>query len=182
MRVQRLRPKLTAVRLAVVALALAGVAVTPAVAGTPSAALQLDLKLQTLGGKPILGQSPQAVVAVLGRPTVRTQGSRRARFSYGHEDRWSAIVLFRREGGVLRSWSVVLGDRRLHEATLGRPLQLPPLRLQRRLVSGLGMRIVKPYRCAAIGRGDVEFPGTDVRVGFGRVRGEPPYLVLYEAI
>ena len=31
-------------------------------------------------------------------------------------------------------------------------------------------------------RGDVEFPGTDVRVGFGRVRGEPPYLVLYEAI
>jgi hypothetical protein len=41
------------------------------------------------------------------------------------------------------------------------------------------MRVVKPYRCAAICRGDAEFPGSGVRVGFGRERAEPPYLVLY---
>jgi hypothetical protein len=179
MRVQRLRPKLTAVRLAVVAVVLT-FTVTPAIAAAP-AVLQLDLKAQTLGGRAILGQTPRAVVAALGRPKLRTQGPRRARFSYGREDHWTAIVLFRREGGVLRSWSVVLGDRRLREATLGFPLQLPPRRLQSRLVSELGMRIVKAYRCRAICRGDVEAPGTRVRVGFGREPTEPPYLVLYQA-
>lgn len=180
MRIQRLRAELTAGRLAVVAGVLA-FAVTPTTAAGPSAVLRLDLRAQTLGGKPILGRTPRAVVAALGRPTLRTQGPKRARFSYGHEDDWAAIVLFRRERGALRSWSVVLGDRRLREPALGRPLQLPPLRLQGRLVSAFGMRVVKPYHCAAICRGDVEVPGTDVRVGFGRVRGESPYLVLYEA-
>ena len=180
MRIQRLRPKLTAVRLAVVAGALV-FAVVPATAATPSALLRLDLQAQTLGGRPILGQTPRTVVAALGRPTLRTQGPRRARFAYGHEDDWAAVVLFRRERGVLRSWSVVLGDQRLREPALGLPLRLRPLRLQQRLVSALGMRVVKPYHCAAICRGDVEVPGSDVRVGFGRVRGEPPYLVLYEA-
>jgi hypothetical protein len=178
MRVQRLRPKLTAVRLAVVVF-VAAVAVSPAAAAAP--VLRLDLATQTLQGKAILGQTPQAVVRALGRPTERMQGRRRARFSYGREEHYSAIVLFRREGGVLRSWSVVLGDRRLHETTLGLPLQLRPLRLQSRLVSDLGMRIVKRYHCAAICRGDVEIPDSHVRVGFGRVRGEPPYLVLYSA-
>jgi hypothetical protein len=180
MRIQRLRPKLTAVRLAVVAGVLA-FAVTPAIAAAPPAVLRLDLQAQTLGGKPILGRTPRAVVAALGQPTLRTQGAQRARFAYGQEDNWAAIVLFRRERGVLRSWSVVLGDRRLREPALGRPLQLPPLQLQRRLVSALGMRVVKPYRCVAICRGDVEFAGSGVRVGFGRQRGEPPYLVLYES-
>jgi hypothetical protein len=165
------------VRLAVVAAWLA-LAVAPAIAAPP-AVLRLDLGAQTLGGHAILGQTPSAVVAALGRPTERTLGPRRARFSYGREDRYSAIVLFRREGRVLRSWSVVLGDRRLREATLGAPLTLPPLRLQARLVSALGMRIVKHYRCAAICRGDVEAPDSHVRVGFGQVRGEPRYLVLY---
>ena len=180
MRIQRLRPELIDVRLGVVAVVLA-FAVSPASAAAPPAALQLDLKVQTLGGRAILGQTPRAVVAALGRPALRTQGLRRARLSYGREDHWAAIVLFRREGSVLRSWSVVLGDRRLREATLGFALQLPPLRLQSRLVSELGMRIVKPYRCRAICRGDVVVPGARVRVGFGRVATEPPYLVLYEA-
>ena len=180
MRIQRLRPKLTAVRLAVVA-GILGFAVTPAIAAGTPAVLRLDLQTQTLGGKLILGRTPRAVVAALGQPTLRTEGPRRARFAYGHEDNWAAIVLFRRERGALRSWSVVLGDRRLREPTLGRLLQLPPLRLQSRLVSALGMRLVKPYRCAAICRGDVEIPGARVRVGFGRVRGEPPYLVLYDS-
>jgi hypothetical protein len=178
-RIQRLRPKLSAVRLAVAAGVLAFAAV-PAIAAPPSAVLRLDLQAQTLGGKPILGQTPRAVVAALGRPTSRTASLRRARFAYGHEGDWAAIVLFRRERGALRSWSVVLGDRRLREPALGLPLRLPPLRLQDRLVSEFGMRVVKPYRCRAFCRGDVEIPGTGVRIGFGRERGEPPYLVLYE--
>jgi len=168
-----------AVRLAVVAAVLA-VAVSSADAAAP-AVLRLDLKTQTLGGHAILGQTPRAVAAALGPPAERTVGLRRARFFYGHEDRYTAIVLFRRERGVLRSWSVVLGDRRLHEATLGFLLRLPPLRLQSRLVSELGMRLVRPYRCRAICRGDVEAPGGRVRVGFGRVPTEPPYVVLYES-
>src|SRR5262249_48613356 len=70
---------------------------------------------------------------------------------------------------------------RARRAAIVVALQLPPLRLQRRLVSALGMRVAKPYRCAAICRDDVEIPGTRVRLGFDRVRGEPPYLVLYES-
>jgi len=179
MRVQRLRPKLTLVRPAVVAFVVA-VAVSPAVAATPPV-LRLDLKTQTLGGRPILGQTTRAVVAALGRPTTRTQGTRRERFTYGPNDAWSAMVLFRREGMTLRAWSVVLADRRLREATLGAPLQLPLRRLQSRLVSELGMRIVKPYRCGTTCRGDVAIPGSQVRVGFGRVDLHPPYLVIYDS-
>jgi len=177
--IQPLRRKLTAVRFAVVAFVVA-VTVAPAVAATPPV-LRLNLKLQTLGGKPILGQTTRAVVAALGRPTSRTQGPRRARFTYGPAGAWSALVLFRRQGSTLRSWSVVLADRRLREATLGTPLQLPPRRLQSRLVSELGMRVVKPYRCGTTCRGDVAIRGSQLRVGFGRVDRRPRYLVLYDS-
>lgn len=167
-------------RLAVVAFVVA-VAVSPAAAATPPV-LRLDLKAQTLGGKPILGQTTHAVVAALGRPTTRTQGPKRVRFTYGAKERWSAMVLFRREGTTLRAWSVVLADRRLREATLGAPLQLPLRQLQSRLAFELGMRIVKPYRCRTTCRGDVEIPASHVRVGFGRIDRQRPYLVMYEAI
>jgi hypothetical protein len=167
------------VRLAVVALVVA-VTLTPAAAATPPI-LRLNLKTQTLAGKPILGQTTRAVVAALGRPTARTQGPRRARFAYGPAGAWSALVLFRKEGGALRSWSVVLADRRLREATLGTLLQLTPRRLQSRLVSKLGMRIVKPYSCGTTCRGDVAIPGLQVRVGFGRIDSQPRYLVLYDS-
>lgn len=103
------------------------------------------------------------------------------RFSYGLEGHWSATVLFRRERGALRSWSVAFSDRRLREATLGTPLQLPPRRLQSRLVSELGMRVVKPYRCGTTCRGDVAIRGSQLRVGFGRVDRRPRYLVLYDS-
>ena len=165
--IQPLRRKLTAVRFAVVAFVVA-VTVAPAVAATPPV-LRLNLKLQTLGGKPILGQTTRAVVAALGRPTSRTQGPRRARFTYGPAGAWSALVLFRRQGSTLRSWSVVLA------------LQLPPRRLQSRLVSELGMRVVKPYRCGTTCRGDVAIRGSQLRVGFGRVDRRPRYLVLYDS-
>lgn len=167
------------VRRAVAVLALTLVT-SSAHAATPPV-LRLDLKAQTLGGKTILGRTTRAVVAALGRPTQRRQGSKRARFSYGRAASPSAIVLFRREGGTLRSWSVALSDRRLREATLGTLLQLPLRRLQQRLVAELGMRVVRPYRCATTCRGDAAIPGSRVRVGFGRVGTRPPYLVLYEA-
>ena len=167
-------------RLAVVVLVLTVGASSAHAAATPPV-LRLDLKAQELGGRPILGQTTREVVAALGRPTQRTQGSRRVRFSYGLEGHWSATVLFRRERGALRSWSVAFGDRRLREATLGTPLQLPPRRLQRRLVAELGMRVVRPYRCRTTCRGDVALPGSSVRVGFGHVGTLPAYLVLYEA-
>jgi hypothetical protein len=181
-RIQRLRPKLIAVRLAVVVLVLTVAASSSHAASTPPV-LRLDLKTQKLGGRPILGQTTGAVLVALGRPAQRTQGPRRARFSYGAEGRWSAIVLFRREGGTLRSWSVAFTDRRLQDATLGTPLHLQPRQLQRRLVAELGLRVVRPYRCTTTCRGDVAFPGTGVRVGFGRVgTRRPPYLVLYDAL
>jgi hypothetical protein len=167
------------VRLAVVAFVVA-VAASAAAAATP-AVLHLDLKAQTLGGKPILGQTTGAIVAALGRPTSHTQGVLRARFTYGPRGRWSALVLFRRNRGTLRSWSVVLADRRLREATLGAPLRLSLRRLQSRLVTELGMRIVKPYRCGTTCRGDVAIPGSELRIGFGRIDRRPPYLVLYDA-
>src|SRR5439155_8814480 len=89
---------------------------------------------------------------------------------------------FRREGGAFRSWSVAFTDRRLRDATLGTPLQLAPRRLQHRLVGELGMRVVRPYRCRTTCRGDAAFPGSRIRVGFGRVGIRPPYLVLYGAV
>jgi hypothetical protein len=167
------------VRFAVVAFVVV-VAVSPAAAATP-ALLRLDLTTQTLGGKPVLGQTTEAIVAALGRPTSRMQGPRRTRFTYGPAGRWSAMVLFRKEGTRLRSWSVVLADKRLREATLGTPLQLPLRKLQSRLVSELGMRVVKAYGCRTTCRGDVAIPGTNLRVGFGRIDRQPPYLVLYDS-
>ena len=168
-------------RLAVVVVLLTVAAASARAAATPPV-LRLDLKARTLGGKPILGRTTHAVIAALGRPAHRTQGPKRARFSYGPEGRWSAIVLFRREGGALRSWSVAFTDRRLRDATLGTPLQLAPRRLQHRLVGELGMRVVRPYRCRTTCRGDAAFPGSRIRVGFGRVGIRPPYLVLYDAV
>jgi hypothetical protein len=163
---------------------IAAVAASSA-AAAPSPVLRLDLMAQTLGGKPILGQTTRAVIATLGQPARRIQGRKRATFFYGRlrasAGSWSAIVLFRQEAGSLRSSSVALSDRRLREATLGAPLQLPPRRLQHRLVADLGMRIVRSYRCATTCRGDAAIPGSRVRVGFGRVGARPPYLVLYEA-
>lgn len=150
----------------------------------------IDLASGQLGGHTVLGRTVAGVTAAVGRPDQRLRGI--ARYTLRYEPtssrlgNWGVQILFRRDRGVLRSWSIVLTDSTFREPKTGRLLRLTPSALEKAVIAGYGDRyaVVRPYRCTtkpAQCRGELGPRGAGrFRLGIGLLmQSRQTYLVLY---
>jgi hypothetical protein len=149
----------------------------------------IDLATGLLGAHQVIGRSVAGVVAVLGAPDQRIGGQQTYTLRYEPRSAvlpdWGLQVVFRREYGQLRAWSIVVVDPQFRDAKLGALLRLTPNALQKAVLATYGDRfaLVRAYRCTGRPgscRGELGPRGEGrYHLGFGLIRGAHSYLVLY---
>jgi hypothetical protein len=150
----------------------------------------IDLASGRLGGSTILGRTVAGVTAALGRPDQRIHGVARYTLRYeppsSQRASWGVQILFRRDGGALRAWSIVITDPTFREPRIGRLLQLAPSSLQKAVIADYGDRysVLRPYRCTSKPRqcrGELAPSGAGrLHLGIGSLLpSRQAYLVLY---
>ena len=133
----------------------------------------IDLGTAKVDGRVVLGRTMAGVTAALGSPTQSFPAQQRSTMRYGSP--WNVQVLFRREQGALRAWSVAVLDPKLTPATV-----------QRTVLAQYSDRysLTRPYACTYTGcRGDFAPTGTHtLHLGFGLTPGsKQAYVVLFRS-
>lgn len=128
-----------------------------AVLGFPIGALgasarTVDLASGRVDGHRILGRTIAGVTAALGRPDFRAGPRSRYVIGWGDRSDFRVEVIFRRSGGVERSWSVVFERGPVRDAKLGELLGRSSTALQEAVLNRYGdtFALVRPYRCTSI--------------------------------
>jgi hypothetical protein len=145
----------------------------------------VDLASGRVDGHPVLGRTVAGVTAGLGRPDFRVISPSRYRIGWGDPHDFSFEVLFRRQDGVQRAWSLAFERGQFRDVRAGVLLGRTPEVLQLSLVATYGdmFRLVRSYHCKA-GRCVGEFaprPGRDLHLTFGSRPVLGTWVTLWQA-
>ena len=134
----------------------------------------IDLGTAKMDGHVVLGRTVAGVTAALGRPAQRLRSKQHYTLRYGSP--WDIQVLFRREHGALRAWSIIVLNPKLTPATVQRIVAAKYTDRYKLLRS---YACKPPFGC----RGDFAPTGTHtLHLGFGVTTGsKQAYVVLFSA-
>lgn len=134
----------------------------------------IDLGTGKVDGHVVLGRTMAGVTAALGQPTQSFPAQQPSTMRYGSP--WNVQVLFRREHGALRAWSIVVLDSKLTPAKVQRAVR-ERYADRYKLVRSYACR--PPFGC----RGDFAPTGTHtLHLGFGLTPGsKQAYVVLFNS-
>ena len=143
----------------------------------------IDLATGTVDGHRVLGRTVAGVTAGLGRPDFRSGRGNSYRIGWGTPTNFGIEVLFRRESGAERAWSVVLRRGPVADVKIGDLLNRPSLALQKLVAADYGtlLSLVRPYRCRASGVCSGEFAGRVLHLTFGRQSARGAWVTMWKA-
>jgi hypothetical protein len=151
-------------------------------AATAASRRSLDLGTARVDGHVVLGRTLADVTASLGRPTWRVPGTRVYRIGYGDRKNFELMVMLRKQGGVLRAWSIAFERPPLVEPLLAEDvLALSPSAFARDVMRQYGAFTVTAAPKCRRGRCAVTLrAGHSPRyVTFGRTPALGSYLTMW---
>ncbi len=120
----------------------------PAVGAQATRSHTVELASGRVDGRSVLGRTVAQVTAALGRPDFSVGPRLRHRIGYGTPSNFSTEVIFRRNAGVDRAWSIVFERGSVRDVKIGDLLQRSG-DLQDAILAHYGttFRLARPYAC-----------------------------------